>query len=146
MALSKGPGDEPDNPAIWNADTTLRKEDYFNEYLDGTQSPNDIGHEPDLGRLLKKLYERQRAEAFHLLDEVMDQFHPEGEPIEKLKIHKQEFRDSFHEECSRFAKERDRYIEEFQTARRLREAREAEEKSKSLEHQEEWEKGPGYSH
>lgn len=146
MALSKRPGDEPDNPAIWNADTTLRKEDYFNEFLDGTQSPNDIGHEPDLYHLLKKLYERQRAEAFHMLDEVMDQFDPEGEPIEKLKVHKEEFLDSFHEECSLFAKERDRYIEEFQAARRLREEMEAEEKRESLEHQKEWEKGHGHSH
>lgn len=144
MALSKGPGDE-ENPAIWNADTTLRKEDYFNEYLDGTQSPKDTEHEPDLGHLLKKLYERQRAESYQLLDEAVDQFHPEGEPIEKLKIHKEEFRDAFHEECARFAQERDRYIEEFQAARRLREEMEAEEKSKSLEHQEEWEKGPSYS-
>ena len=119
MVLSQGPGDEHDNPAIWNADTTLRKEDYFNEYLDGTQSPNDIEHEPDLGHLLSKLYERQRAESYHLLDEAVDQFHPEGENIEKLKIHKEEFRDAFHEECGRFAEERDRYIREYHEAKKV---------------------------
>jgi len=70
MPLSKGPGDEPDteNPAIWSTEATLKKEDYFNSYLDGKKSPDDPEFEPDLKKLLANLYERQRQEACELLD------------------------------------------------------------------------------
>src|SRR5579863_8011666 len=115
MALSTSPGDDhlDENLAIWNAATTLREEDYFNQYLDGTQSPNDFEHEPDLGHLLTKLYERQRHEAYDLLDRAIGRIHPDGEEAEAHKIHKEEFREEFHKECELFAQERDRHIREY---------------------------------
>jgi len=121
MALSKSPGDDhqDENPAIWNPDNTLRKEEYFNQYLDGTQSPNDFGHEPELGHLLTKLYERQREEAIAVLDRAWDGIHPDGEEVEALKIHYKEFREEYHKECELFAKERDRYIREYNDAKAI---------------------------
>jgi len=121
MALSTRRGDDhlDENLAIWNAATTLRQEDYFNQYLDGRQSANDFEHEPDLGHLLTKLYERQRQEAFELFDRAIGRIHPDGEEAQALKIHKEEFREEFHKECELFAKERDRYIREYHDAKAI---------------------------
>jgi len=122
MAHSKSPGDDhlDENLAVWNAATTLRQEDYFNRYLDGTQSPHDFEHEPDLGHLLTKLYERQRQEAYDLLDRAIGRIHPDGEEAEAHKIHKEEFREEFHKECELFVKERDRHISEYHDAKAIR--------------------------
>ena len=122
MALSTRPGDDhlDENLAIWNAATTLRQEDYFNQYLDGRQSANDFEHEPDLGHLLTKLYERQRQEAYGVLDRAWDKIHPDGEEVEALKIHYKEFREDFHKECELFAVERDRHISEYHDAKAIR--------------------------
>jgi hypothetical protein len=123
MAISKSPGDDypfGENPAIWDEDNTLRKEEYFNRYLDRTQSPIDLGHEPELGRLLTKLYERQRQEAYGVLDRAWDKIHPDGEEVEALKIHYKEFREDFHKECELFAVERDRHISEYHDAKAIR--------------------------
>ena len=120
MAISKSPGDDGDeNPAIWNANTTLKKEDYFNQYLDGTRSPNDAEHEPDLGHRLAKLYERQREEAYDLLDQAVGRIHPDGEDVAAHKIHKEEFREEFHKACEGFGKERDRHIREYHAAKAI---------------------------
>ena len=123
MAIFESPEDEypfDEDPAIWNADNTLRKEEYFNQYLDGGQSPNDFGHEPQLGHLLTKLYERQREEAYAVLDRAWDRIHPDGEEVEALKIHYKEFRKDLHKECELFAKERDRHISEYHDAKAIR--------------------------
>jgi hypothetical protein len=122
MALSTRPGDDhlDENLAIWNAATTLKQEDYFNQYLDGSQSPNDFEHEPELGHLLTKLYERQRQDAYELLDRAIGRIHPDGEEAAAHIIHKKEFREDFHKECELFAKERDRYIREYQDAKAIR--------------------------
>ncbi len=122
MALSTSPGDDrlDENLAIWNAATTLRQEEYYNQYLDGTQSSHDYEHEPDLGHLLTKLYERQRQEAYDLLDRAIGRIHPDGEEAEAHKIHKEEFREDFHKECELFAKERERHILEYHDAKAIR--------------------------
>ena len=135
MALSTSPGDDhlDENLAIWNAATTLREEDYFNQYLDGTQSPNDFEHEPDLGHLLTKLYERQRHEAYDLLDRAIGRIHPDGEEAEAHKIHKEEFREEFHKECELFAKERDRHISEYHDAKAIRAEMNKESKQETLD-------------
>ena len=122
MAISNSPGDGylDENPAIWDEDNTLRKEEYFKQYLDGMQSPNDFGVEPELGHLLTKLYERQRQEAYDVLDRARDGIHPDGEGVEALKIHYKEFREDFHKECELFANERDRHILEYRDAKTIR--------------------------
>jgi hypothetical protein len=53
-AFSRGPADD-ENPGNWSVDATLKKEDYFNTYLDGKRAPNDAAFEPELANLLTKL-------------------------------------------------------------------------------------------
>lgn len=122
MALTRSPGGEPDNdnPAIWSADTTLRKDEYFKQYLDGKTSPGDEKLEPQLRTLLTKLYDRQRTEAYDLLDEATSRIHPDGEDRASLKTHRQAFRGDYQKLCSGFAAERERYITDFQRAQRLK--------------------------
>lgn len=116
MEPFQSPGDDL---AIWNADTTLRKEEYFRQHLDGTQSPKDFEHEPELERRLTNLYHRQRGEAYQFLDAAIGRINPDGEDAASHKIHKTEFRMEFHEECERFAKERDRLIREHHKAKAI---------------------------
>jgi hypothetical protein len=79
-----------------------------------------LRHEPELGRLLKKHYERQRQEAYGVLDRASERIHPDGEEVESLKIHYKEFREELHKECELFAKERDRHIIEYHDAKAIR--------------------------
>lgn len=119
MAFPIDPRETEENPAVWNADTTLRKEDYFRQYLDGTPSPNDVGQEPELGHRLTKLYERQRDEAYDFLEAAKGRINPDGEEAAFHRTHKAEFRAEFREECERFAKERDRHIREYHNAKTI---------------------------
>jgi len=148
MALSKSPGDEPDleEPGNWSNEATVKKEDYFNRYLDGKQSPGDAAFEPDLKKLLTNLYDRQRHEAYELLDrttgamQLHDLRHNESHVLqgggcapETLKIYKEEFRKEYREQCQGFAAERERYISDFQKAREIRDQMEQDSPQDTLE-------------
>ena len=148
MSLSRVPGDEPDIEASgdWSLDATLKKEDYFNTYLDGKRSPNDAAFEPELANLLTKLYERQRDEANRLLDrtkgemQLYDQRHNEAHAFqgggcspETLEKYRDEFRKEYRERCQGFAQERDRHIGDFQRAREIRDQLELESRQRSFE-------------
>jgi hypothetical protein len=144
MAISESTDDTypfDEDPAIWNPDNTLRKEDYFNQYLDGKQSPNDLEHEWGLGYLLRKLYERQREEAEAVLDRAYDRINPDGEEVEALKIYYKEFREDFHKECELFAKERDRHISEYHEAKAIRAEMNKESQQETLDADKSQERG-----
>ena len=146
MALSKGPGDEPDNPGDWSVDATLKKEDYFNTYLDGKRSPNDAAFEPELANLLTKLYERQRHEANELHNrktgemQLYDLRHNKAHILqgggcapETLKMYRDEFRKEYREQCQGFAEERERYVGDYQKARSMRDAMKQQSREQDLE-------------
>ena len=126
MAVSKSPDDGPEeNPANWTTEATLGKEEYFRKYLanadlNGTPSPNDVEFDPDLADLLTTLYERQRREAFLILDDAHSRLGPGSDDDEFHKFHKAKFRAEFHEECERFEEERDRHIREYHKAKAIR--------------------------
>ena len=128
------PDTAQDNPANWSADATLRQQDYFNQYLDRKKSPGDTEFEPALGKLLTNLYDRQRQEAYGLLDQATGRLSPDGERREILKEHKEEFRQDYSKQCQGFVAERERYIREYREARRSREDMDTRERREALEH------------
>jgi hypothetical protein len=101
------------------------------------------GRDPELAPLLRELDARQYREALDLSDkhERMAELVYGDKPASMVRQH-EEAREKQTED---FRAERARYIEDYLEARRLREEMEAEEKSESLKHEEEWDKGPGYS-
>lgn len=118
------------SPENWSDDATIKKEDYFNRYLDGKQSPDDTAFEPELAHLMTKLYERQRSEAYELLDRTIGEMrhyefnetgllHDGGCAPETLKLYKDPFQKEYCQQCEGFARERERYIGEFQKAREI---------------------------
>jgi len=148
MALPRGPGDESDNEdlAIWSADTTLRKDEYFTRYLDGKPSPDDAEFEHELGKLLAKLYERQRHEAYGLLERIegemqlYDLRHNKdhisqggGCAPETLKLYRAEFRKEYREQCQGFAEERERHISEYKNAQVIRDQMQNDERQETQE-------------
>ena len=95
-----------------------QEEDYFSKYLSGTPSPDDAKLEPKLQELLKKLYDRQREEAYVRIDEQRAELGVFGSeskssvPPKILKDHREWDR---HQE-ERFFRERERYISDYQRA------------------------------
>jgi hypothetical protein len=122
-----------EKPGDWSVDATLRTEDYFNRHLDGKQSPDDAELEPELQSLLTKVYERQRKDAFGLLDGATGRLNPDGEDRETLQTHKDEFREDYHKQCQGFAEERDRRIREHYKAKAILADMRAEEKQLQID-------------
>src|SRR5881398_715294 len=104
MALSKGPGDEP-----------AQEEDYFAKYLKGP-SPDDAKFEPELQELLKKLYDRQREEAYTRIQEQDAEVIVFGSKVSMPPKMLNEHREWNEWQNARFALERDRHIADHQRA------------------------------
>jgi hypothetical protein len=97
------------------------------------------GRDPELAPLLRELAARQYREALDLSDKHEHQIElVYGDAPASMVRQHEEVREKQTED---FKAERARYIEEYLEARRLREAMEGKEESKSKG----WEKGPGYS-
>ena len=131
MALSKSPGDEPDQKP------EPKEQDYFSKYLRlGKQSPDDAKYEPELQALLAKLYDRQREEAYRRMQEQEGELrvlpgrgHPLSTPPKILNEH----REWDKTQNDRFLKERERYIRDHYQAKVIRDEMREKEKTETLE-------------
>ena len=119
-----------DNLGNWSAEAKLETHDYFKRHLGGALSPEDAKLDPQLQKLLTKLYERQRDEAYRLLEETKAQMQAHdlrnnpnhirqggGCAPETLKQFTEFFRKDYDQQILAFGAERERHIREFLRAR-----------------------------
>jgi hypothetical protein len=94
--------------------------DYFSRYLkEGVKSPEDATFDPELQRILDKLYDRQRGEAQDLHIERLSDIKSYGTPDHPYM--KKDHRADNAAQEKRFTEERQRYIREYDDAKVIRE-------------------------
>lgn len=121
------PNDEPKPDYVRILDSD--RHEYYARYLGEKRPAEDQKLDPRLQELLKKLYDRQRAEASKLVDMVEQRLNPDGESRESLKRRDVDFQRQY----QRFAEERERYIREYKNAETLREQQRQREQDRALQ-------------